>query len=91
MFATICTLIYLINAHDGMSQQEGIFSKIINRTGWNKRAGRANFEAIINKQGGKDQKHKGKPWQYNIKLKFTVFTMKFSQDSLKFLQILMEI
>ena len=55
------TLIYPINAQDGINEQEGIFSKVINRSGWNKRAGRANFEAIINKQGGKDQKHKRKP------------------------------
>ena len=33
------TLIYLINAQDGISEQEGIFSKMINQAGWNKRAG----------------------------------------------------
>ena len=47
------TLTYLIN------EQEGNFPKIINRTGWNKRAGRANFEALIIKQGIKDKIIKG--------------------------------
>ena len=68
-----------------------IFQKIINQAGWNKRAGRAIFEAIINKQGGKDQKPKGKPWQYNIELKFTLFTMSFSQNSLISHQVLIKI
>ena len=57
----LLTLRYLIITQDGINEQEGNFPKIINRAGWNKRAGRANFEAIINKQGGKDQKHKRKP------------------------------
>ena len=48
------TLTYLINAQDGINEQEGNFLKIINQAGWNNRAGRANFEAIINEQGGKD-------------------------------------
>jgi len=47
------TLTYLIN------EQEGNFPKIINQTGWNKRAGRANFEALIIKQGIKDKNMKG--------------------------------
>ena len=66
------TLINLINAQDGINEQESNFSKIINQAGWNKRAGRANFEAIINKQGRKDKKHKGKPWQsiYNWSLHY---------------------
>ena len=46
----VSTLIYLIN------KQEGNFSKIINQAGWNKRAGRANFEAMINKQRPKTSK-----------------------------------
>ena len=50
----LITLTCLINAQDEINEQEGKFSKIINRAGWNKQAGRANFEAIINKQGGKD-------------------------------------
>ena len=49
------TLIYLINAQDGISEQEGIFSKMINQAGLNKRAGMANFEAIINR-GAKPKK-----------------------------------
>jgi hypothetical protein len=64
---------------------------MINQAGWNKRAGRENFEAIKNKQGGKDQKHKGKPWKYNLELKFTLSTISFSQHSLILLQILIEI
>ena len=48
------SLTYLINEQDGINEQEGNFPKIINRAGWNKQAGRANFEAIINEQGGKD-------------------------------------
>ena len=43
----------------------------------------------INEQGG--QILKGKPWQYNIKLKLTLFIMSFSQHSSKLLQILIEI
>ena len=38
------TLIYLINAEDGINEQEGNFPKIINRAGWNKQAGRANLK-----------------------------------------------
>ena len=53
-----CTLIYLINAQDGINEQEGNFPKIINQAGWNKRAGRAKFEAMINKQRGKDKNMK---------------------------------
>ena len=52
---TLITLTYLINAQDGINEQEGNFPKISNQAGWNKRAGRANFEAIINKQGGKEK------------------------------------
>ena len=48
------TITYLINAQDGINEQEGNFLKIINQAGWNNRAGRANFEAIINEQGEKD-------------------------------------
>ena len=33
------TLINLINAQDGINEQEGNFPKIINRAGWNKGAG----------------------------------------------------
>ena len=51
------TLTNLINAQDGINEQESNFSKVINQAGWNKRAGMANFEAIINKQRAKDQKH----------------------------------
>ena len=47
------TLTYLINAQDGINEQERNFPKIINHAGWNKRAGRANFEAIIKEEGGK--------------------------------------
>ena len=50
------TLIYLINTQDEINEQEGIFSRIINQAGWNKRAGRANFEAIVNKPGGQRTK-----------------------------------
>ena len=39
---------YLINAQDGINEQEDNFSKNINRAGWNK-------QAIINKQGGKEK------------------------------------
>ena len=53
------TLIYLINTQDEINEQEGIFSRIINQAGWNKRAGRANFEALIIKQGVKDKNMKG--------------------------------
>ena len=41
----------IINAQNGINEQEGNFPKIINRAEWNKRAGRANFEAVINEQG----------------------------------------
>ena len=85
------TLIYLINAQDRINEQNRIFSKIINRAGRNKRAGRAKFEAIINKQGAKTKNIKGKTWQCNIKLNFTVFTINFTQHSLKFLQFFIEI
>ena len=51
----------IINGQDGINEQESNFSKIINQAGWNKRAGRANFEPIINKQRAKDQKLEGSP------------------------------
>ena len=51
------TLIYLINAQDGINEQEGNFPKLINRAGWNKRAGRAkeNFSTwkIVSRVGKK--------------------------------------
>ena len=50
----LSTLIYLINAQDRINEQERNFPKIINQAGWSQQAGRANFEAIINEQGGKD-------------------------------------
>ena len=46
------TLDYLINEQDGIGEQGGKFSKILKRAGWNKRAEGANFETLINEQGG---------------------------------------
>ena len=85
------TLIYLINTQDGINEKEDILSRIITQAGWNKRAGRANFEAIVNKQGGQ------RPKTYKITLgiqhKTDVYSVYYeiSQHSLKFLQILIEI
>ena len=33
------TLTYLVNAQDGLNEQEGNFTKMNNQAGWNKRAG----------------------------------------------------
>ena len=85
------TLIYLINTQDEINKQEGIFSRIINQAGWNKRAGRANFEAIVNKPGG--QRPKTYKNTLAIQYKTDVYSVYYeiSQHSLKFLQILIEI
>ena len=57
---TLHTLLYLINEQDGINEYNGKFLIINNRSGWNKLAEGANFEALINKQGGNIRNMKGK-------------------------------
>ena len=54
------TFFYLINEQDGINKYSGKFLIINNRAGWNKRAEGANFENLINEQGGNIGNMKGK-------------------------------